>query len=1098
MVNQNHSGSGDNVANKYEYNVNSIEPKELKSVIDIILSNICYRNISIAKKNLDLINQIGSLNNDVKLLLRAIEIKIDLVNGITSLPPKQPLLRLLNQNKTLPTEIIDVITSILINLESRIHPDIAKERYNNIEDKNAYLNEVFYEHLASNEEIQLVFNSQQKHELLEQEITGLLRGALRLKNYKLAVEISLFLYENFHSNNATTLMIYSKSCFFVQEYNQKHFWLLPKKIKQDIDSTINGLVIHFNNNINIDKNICSLINLLNATGYHDKRLAKLGNKFKQKIKEIDEHCANIIEELTPNLDVAQITSPILEQCINPDEFSKLILLTQHNRIDTTSLKNWLDNDGNIKTNDSYLNTFLKLQLRSLLCQTDDMQAIFTLSIEVENFLDLDKSRLFDLHPSGIIQLCDRLIKLKLPLLSLKLIESLITEDLWVSPVLECYINALYSSEKFELLFFKLSQISDDDKTEFIWSIEARALQKIKEFDLSIKAIRAAINLSSINPYSWYLLLFVSRHNGVSIEQLRKIVFEIPENIFSTYHNEKLCLISEIAAFIDTHLAEKILVDWFVQNPNELAKPLIDIHLCSLNNRPKDKENPYQPDYCINGVRYSDGFETFLKILVKDIHTNNSYLLKIDSPLGKLIDNLSAGETIKPKGHPKITLIERLSPYAAAFQIASDIRSQSNDGTDTFKAFKIPSNNAELLPFLEQILSYYPVKNNEPNPTLDNPNFPLATRGMFHSVGGSLITTALHHLMSNKTTKYITLFDQGDKKPKKIIIDIYTAVYLALTELLTSWEKLAIEIVLSEHTKFILEQWINDISRENYLSLSFTENGIGRCTAKEIARDLSGLIKQLKKLLTLANIEIIKPIDTPDDLLKIKNYIDQSVYSTIQLSIINQIPLLSIDSNMSYIAQHLGSPVANMFDITAELIKNSSWECRKNSIKLNLLNGLPIPIFPTDIVQLSQSIIESDIYLVAKYVEKYGVPSNASPTSSLNFLRHIILQTIATAASYEIRLKGSLYHNPRYNGYAKYVFNACCRKAISILSGETAEQRIALLLTELIYIPMHIRDCIELILRFASSFIEGHFLNIDAINNAMKTYYIERHKKSSNQ
>lgn len=50
MVNQNHSGSGDNVANKYEYNVNSIEPKELKSVIDIILSNICYRNISIAKK----------------------------------------------------------------------------------------------------------------------------------------------------------------------------------------------------------------------------------------------------------------------------------------------------------------------------------------------------------------------------------------------------------------------------------------------------------------------------------------------------------------------------------------------------------------------------------------------------------------------------------------------------------------------------------------------------------------------------------------------------------------------------------------------------------------------------------------------------------------------------------------------------------------------------------------------------------------------------------------------------------------------------------------------------------------------------------------
>ncbi|MBY0420041.1 MAG: hypothetical protein K2W88_18465, partial [Pararheinheimera sp.] len=119
MVNQKHSGSGDNVAgDKFELIIRSIQAGNLMSVTVNIMSDVCYRDLEKAREKLDVLAGISALEADVHLLLQALKVKAELVNTTSDLPAKNNLIQLLNQ-KNLPNEIREVVTSILIDLESR-------------------------------------------------------------------------------------------------------------------------------------------------------------------------------------------------------------------------------------------------------------------------------------------------------------------------------------------------------------------------------------------------------------------------------------------------------------------------------------------------------------------------------------------------------------------------------------------------------------------------------------------------------------------------------------------------------------------------------------------------------------------------------------------------------------------------------------------------------------------------------------------------------------------------------------------------------------------------------------------------------------------
>lgn len=133
MTTQMHYGSGDNVENKYENIIRSIKAQDLKSVAENIMHDIRHRETSRAREKIGVINNIGSLESEVKTVLECLLIKTNLIdNSLPSESSRQEILYFL-RGRSHSDYITSVVMSILLDLESRTHPSLAHERYNSIQ-----------------------------------------------------------------------------------------------------------------------------------------------------------------------------------------------------------------------------------------------------------------------------------------------------------------------------------------------------------------------------------------------------------------------------------------------------------------------------------------------------------------------------------------------------------------------------------------------------------------------------------------------------------------------------------------------------------------------------------------------------------------------------------------------------------------------------------------------------------------------------------------------------------------------------------------------------------------------------------------------------
>ena len=1065
---------GDNIAGcKYVNIIRSIQARDLTSVVDEVMQDICCRDLTLAADKLNTIKKLSSLESEVISVLNIIELKIKLVEN-TEVPEKTEILNLL-QNPSLDNHIRAIISSILIDIESRVNVTTAMERYAGADKSNSYIKEVFFEHLATKEEISEQFKTSNKNSLLPHELVGLIRGSLRIKEFALAVEINDFLHENFSSPNSIALLIYCKASLIADQQQQQHYFTLTKQVKDDLDNLVAQLTEYFKEDDL--RYIYALIFLLEITQFLNQELVKLGKKHIERVHSINENYADTLDMMSSFSSAPQSNFKLTDDNLNLDELNRLHSDIENGFTQLSTVNKWLDGGGNIQAGDDFINFFADLRLRAVVCSPNDREKILSLESKANEFIALDKTKFLKLNPFAIIILCERFIELNLALNAVEYLSPFISDEQWVSPSFECYLNALIASEKYELFFTKIKHLSPEDKPFMILVCEAQAYERIGQYDSSIMAASSATKISPNNPHAWNLLLYVSRVAEEPIEQLKKIVSEIPSEIFSNYNESKIPLVNQIATFIDLNFAEIILVDWFVQDPDTVASPLSQVHINSLDNR-SEVTNPYTPNYCCDGVRYTDGFDTFSHILVKDIDTTHSSLLDIESPKGQILNSLQVGELIRDPIVGEIKLLERLPPVVAAFRLSIELRNKSNDGSDVFKLVTLSSNQDDIIPSLEKILRSNSRGEDAKKEILKNTEIPLAIR-CHYSSPNKPINSTVHQLTLEHSNQYFSLFNDGLANQDKVIIDIHTAVYFALTGLVTSLKEKSLKIILSQQTKSIIEQWIKDILREDYLTLSLTEQGIQRQTSEDIRRTSREFIQELEDLVTYSEIEDLTPLDTPDELIKIRDIIDETVYSTFQLSIANQIPLLCIDDIMCALLNNSGHLVVNAYSLVMELLVNSPLEIKKKGIQMNLLADTPMPILYSDIFELSRSTDKSNVYLVAKFIEKYGV-TNKPQEESLDFLVAIAGQVTSIAYIDKGILNGGKCNNPTYDGYADQVFNFCCRAAIEVVAGTTAEERLTLFISSLIQTYSASNRYSLFIKRLASTFAKGHFLNIREI------------------
>lgn len=1074
MVNQEHNGSGDNVLNKYEYIIRSIQSRDLKSVIDNIMLDICCRCLEKAREKLGVLNNIGSLEPDVCLLLKCLTIKLELVND--SMPSsKNDLLNLLKYDN-LSSDVRLVVTSILIDYESRNSDELARERYLASKNKSIYIEEVFFERLATKDELLDYYNTSNKFDLSEHEITGLVRGAIRVEDYHFSFELAQHLNKSFPSSNSKVLLLYTESCLMITRNQHHHYISFSKQEKEAVDSIVAGFLIEIESGF--DKRYISVLtNLLNLTRFLDERLHELSIVYIDKIRALNPISADYLELFSKDVDITKIKFYFASNEIDLEQLTLLVHSIENNHLKLKDVNDWIDKGGVVCTGDDYYDVYFNLYLRVSACSPDDKYLIQQLDGKSRDFLLLDPEKFLTIDYFSILKLSDKFIKLKLPLNAASFLNSLMPDEAWVSPVFICYLEALFASEKFDLFLSKIKHLTLEDKTDLILIREAQIYERVGDLPKSIELTKLAIDKSSSNPYAWHLLLFVSRKNGMDKNTLRDIVFSMPEMLFSTYDESKITLVNEIATHVDISLAERVLVDWFVQNPDKVARVLTQIHANALISRQEVVENPYIPLRCGDGVTYSDGFENFTRILVRDVDASHPGLLSIDSPLGQILQDLQEGDC---SGDYK--MLNRVSPYVAAFRLAADLRSKGNDGTDAFRQFSVPTREEEFLPYFENILRRYSSKEKERDAVLENPHFLLSMRGKFTDPSDP-VKGAITHLTSNDSTKYLELFNRGEESPTKVIIDTYTAVYLALMGFASPLINSEVELVMCQYTKSLLEGWIENILRDDYLSVGVSNKGLYRITSEDIKKDTSELVDGLQMLLKKSTIEIMRPVDTPEFLIKFRDVIDETVYSTIQVSIANNIPLLCIDHLMCELVDLEVCPVANTYSFVKVILKDLPFNERKKTIRNNLSLGTPVPIFYSDIIKLTCSSDNKDTYLVFKFLEVYGEKIDAA-VDALQFLTQIIRNVTARAYIDGGILAGGRAYNPKYDGYVEHVFNYCCRSAMKTLNAASAEVKLAMLIDNVTNYPNRTKEYIDLIAILFTEFAIGHFLDLKVCKESL--------------
>ncbi|UJL42784.1 hypothetical protein KDH10_004052 [Shewanella vesiculosa] len=147
-------------------------------MINNIMCDIRSRSLTLAEDKLDVLTRIESLDIDVRNILAALSIKISLTKATA--PSDKKLLIELSKNSAISSEIRDAVTSILLDLESRNQPQIARERYSDLPRKTPYIEEAFFEFIATHDEIKNKFEGSRKYDLSEQELIGLTRGAFEI------------------------------------------------------------------------------------------------------------------------------------------------------------------------------------------------------------------------------------------------------------------------------------------------------------------------------------------------------------------------------------------------------------------------------------------------------------------------------------------------------------------------------------------------------------------------------------------------------------------------------------------------------------------------------------------------------------------------------------------------------------------------------------------------------------------------------------------------------------------------------------------------------------------------------------------------------
>lgn len=1099
-VYQTTTGSGDNIAGNKIVNIyQGLAPDAIRNPIELILSYIRERKRESAKISLETIKA-TNLDSNSEAILDMLSIQLNLLED-NEKPKVYSSLLLTYQNST-DSVFRDLCLATLIRLDAKNNRfDDARERYIQADMPNSYSQEAFYEFVATPEELLQTYK-EKRIDLDESQLNGLIRGTFRTQQFELSLTIANRLNQIFPSFNSKVLLLIATACNLEIKLAKKHFWTITASLKDEIVKLIDEVVFLINESKGTDSRLFNIAApyWYNLRGEH-KELNEICWKYIDEVEKVRPEIAVILRRVNEK-DISNIDD-LESKCIkaHDDKNYRALLLKEvfekteisnddfviiNHFSDFKSLSNWVDSGGKIVGEEDITTDFNRLNLLLLTLSNkrhpDKKDKFEEIELQAKKIIETYKQQLTCLHPVPLLEIAERLgSHPRLSVIACDLIKPILpVADLWASPIVKSYLNALLLSQQIATLAFVLSNINKAEWNSFVWRVQARLFEQQNDYPNAIKAIEEAIKLDSSLLDAWHFLIYLHRKLAISDSDLASILNDIPEDILLIKSNMALDLLIEIAKTGGFARAETIILSWFIKNPNSCVIEITNFGFsCNFGNVNVMPTTEKVGD-CIVGVRFKKDTEEFIKLIVDQVTVNHQCLLSENSELGNTLFKMREGETTQ-HGMYDLTLLERLPPYVAAFQISLELRHMQNDGSDCFFALKVPDDPDQLLALLERKLP----KNRDEN-ILNNPEIPMVCKGRI-SCRHSPVKAALEQLSTKKSVQRF-LPNYGEEETTEIILDVYAISYLAITGLVYGLNNSSVNLMITQETKTVIEQWLAEISREDYLSIgAMPGGGLWRVTADDIKQSTQNIQKAFH--LIISKTEVIKPnlVDMPSTMLSIQDVVDISVYSTACLSISNNIPWICIDEVFAHCIKESGYKQVNAVKFFIELGNSVAFEHKKDGLYLYAEQIIPYALSYNDLRLLSISYDEHAHYFLAKIIQLHPKVFSDTETAVAVFTELLVPVFEKAYLDGDI-LKGLRIYNPRNNGYTERVFNACCYVSMQCNDGYIAEQKLAMLLCRLFVRFNAIPPMIQVLRVMASAFITGHFMDFAKINTCFKEEY----------
>lgn len=1093
-IEQHHSGTGDNVRDKYFVTITGLAPDALLRALELVLESLRKQDQETAKTQMSMLKSIAHQDPEAQALLDAVSIYGDLIEPQDQATAWGTLFRIVS--KTRDPVVKDVCLAAILRLATKTNRETeAREHYTAQVERGVYAKEAYLTFFADATELE---EASQSFVLSEEEMTGIVEGAIRLELVGLGIRIGNQLLEVYPSYNAQVLRITVTALELNPELKEQHLWLCTPQLKQRLDNLAAEVVDLLGRSDGADHRLynmaCPILDCYR--GVPPRPLLDALQKYRELLGE--EHARTAGQLIALSGDDSQLAQwqrdlhAASENSKTRRAWCANFLAASSHTIEQVipfihlatpqAIASWLADTPKINDISEMELAFTRLFASAFraAAQTDDLAQRSDLAAQVLDFSRVWGYLISEISPERIFELAEKLFDAKLPDKALLLTSAVIGDQpLWASNFVVTHLKCLIEAEQLVTFDEVISRVEN-------WALSLSLLNFCSFRDERLGDIASALAISEQMivlapdlPYCWYRGCYLRNRNSNPEEQ-KTFHARIPDMLLQEHCRETAAILFFETRMGNSKRAEARWVDWFIEDPLGKSIDLVDFYLGIISSGRGEIEFSSTLPQCLGAVQFTQDGVRQTRLIVEDYLDVSECTLKGSSQLGQLLLSSSDGERFD-LGVTSYAIEEHLPPYLACVRMASQLRHKHNDGSDCFVIMQMPSDLTELVPFLEEKLS----KGSEGRSRLSKiDNIPLLMRG--HGLYPENAFKAAFNCWADPSIPKSLLHAKGDENPETVILDAYSISYLAVTDLVQRMLDIGVSFIFPPVTREALCDWIEQITDKNFMMMGVNSAGrLYRTTASDIRARDGHVLAALKLILANATVVHPGPANAALEVFSIRGGVDQTVYEAMQLSFARNIPWLCMDSVFAGLHESHGRPVVNAQAVIARAMASAPFEFdhKRHAFLLYAVGALPLPVTYSELQYLADTADHLSGFILSKIIQNHGrviFLGPGRPQFLLDLIRtHLTSRFVWKGSNAPIRRP----YSPPIS-YSPHVFNHGIEMFLKGSDEGPVEYRLAVAIDYVCGPIKHFQPVLKDVIGHFIEFAKGRFLDLDAVRDQL--------------